>query len=160
MNVRANLNDYVKVRLTDMGRKIWHDAWAPHSRDGTGLDHMVSADGVLQGQLWQMMSIFGPEMCAGFDGVFVGTEIVIENAKTEATAWFPMETAPKDGKPILLWVCPTGSIRRGRPELCWWGTHKYWGETWLRHNGKEVVGSGVALLWQPIVPPDGFREME
>ncbi len=43
--------------------------------------------------------------------------------------WQQIETAPKDGKQIILWVCTRGSMRRGWSEICWWGKHADWGET-------------------------------
>lgn len=75
------------------------------------------------------------------------------DAHTAALAeavWLPIETAPKDGKQIILWVCTRGSIRRGWPEICWWGRHADWGETWCRWDGTEVVGPGVATHWRPL----------
>jgi hypothetical protein len=72
------------------------------------------------------------------------------------SGWQPIETAPKDGSRILLWVCTRGSLRRGWAEICWWGKHRDWGDTWLRHDGKEIVGPGVATHWTmlPLRPAD------
>ena len=67
--------------------------------------------------------------------------------------WQPIDSAPKDGRRVLLWVCPRQSVRHGFAEVCWRGLHPDWGETWLRHNGKEVVNDGVATHWMGVLPP-------
>lgn len=69
--------------------------------------------------------------------------------------WQPIETAPKDGTRVLIWVCTRGSIRRGHAEICVWGKHNDWGPIWLRHNGKEVVDLDAATYWMPLpIPPE------
>ena len=80
MTVRVNLNNHARVRLTEAGRKVWHDEWAPYSLDGTGMDHKVAADGVLREQLWQIIHTFGPRIGRGFAPVFASVEIEIEDA--------------------------------------------------------------------------------
>lgn len=67
--------------------------------------------------------------------------------------WQPIETAPKDGRRILLWVCTRGSIRRGMADICWWGSHDAWGENWLRNEGRDIVGPHVATYWMSL--PEG-----
>ncbi len=75
----VNLNSMTTVRLTDKGRQIWHDVWAPYAPDGRGLDHEVSDVGGLQCELWRIMNTFGPHMGMGFPEVFASTEIEIED---------------------------------------------------------------------------------
>lgn len=74
-----------------------------------------------------------------------------------AEDWRPGEPPDtmKDGRKVLLWVCTRGSIRRGWPELCWWGDHPHHGPAWLRNEGRDIVGLGVALMWMEVpAPPD------
>ncbi len=62
MNMRFNVNEYVKVRLTDRGREILRQR-----RTALGLDALEirEDDGWSQWQLWELMSIFGPHIYLG-----------------------------------------------------------------------------------------------
>lgn len=95
------------------------------------------------------IELYGSEAAAG-SFAWIHVKRILEAA--EKAAWQPIETAPKD-KRIILWVCTRGSLRRGHPEICWWGEHPDFGASWLRQGGKEIVGPGVALLWRPLPDP-------
>lgn len=55
-----------------------------------------------------------------------------DTAGSKTTNWRPIETAPKDGTPVDLWVV---GVRTGRMPACHWGYHD-----WL--NGKPVGEQG------------------
>jgi hypothetical protein len=80
METRFNINDNIKVRLTDEGRKIHREAYArdiPEYMRATCpyLAPKEDADGWSQWQAWSFMSIFGAHMRCGV-GLCCQTEIM------------------------------------------------------------------------------------
>lgn len=70
----VNLNDHVKVKLTERGRRVWLSYW----RQIGGSDKWARdkvADNSLTEQLWQVMAIFGEHMCNGGDQLFERNEV-------------------------------------------------------------------------------------
>ena len=58
--MKINLNDNVRIRLTDLGRKKLKD-------NGRYQFLEEDADGWSEWQLWDVMSTFGPSMTLGFE---------------------------------------------------------------------------------------------
>lgn len=54
--IEFNANEFVRIRLTDLGRRVWHD------RHQGKLDAKVSHDGWLEVQLCTAMTVFGPHL--------------------------------------------------------------------------------------------------
>lgn len=79
--LRFNVNERVRVKLTQVGRMKWADHYRGLPRRG-GWDPMseIDADGWLTCQLHQVMNIFGPECYAGSKIPF-DTVIEIDLAK-------------------------------------------------------------------------------
>jgi hypothetical protein len=76
-----NINDYVKAKLTDLGREIYYHQYdetnkqygreviKPHYPD-------IDTDGYSTFQLWKLMTLYGDSMQIGFDVVFE-SEIIL-----------------------------------------------------------------------------------
>lgn len=73
-----NINRRVRVRLTEVGKRVWLDYWALASQ---AVDAAWAADAIKDGwlttQLWQIMNVFGECTYLGCDIPF-GTEIFLE----------------------------------------------------------------------------------
>jgi hypothetical protein len=73
-----NCNDYVKVRLTDEGRRIHRanyealvSSMPPLARENVPyIEPKEDADGWSQWQLWELMSQFGPWMRMAYNNPF------------------------------------------------------------------------------------------
>jgi len=62
------------------------------------------------------------------------------------TAWQPIETAPKDGTFVLLWLGPHWETA----EVLQWSEEE---NAWIdRHHG-ALIGSLVPTHWQPLPTP-------
>ena len=82
--MRFNINSYVKVKLTDYGRKAhrqWHDNLYPHvtkeKRDEWYHAPEEDADGWSRWQMWDLMQRVG-WACGMGSGIPFETEIEIE----------------------------------------------------------------------------------
>lgn len=82
MEINFNLNDYVKVKLTDKGKEIFR-------KDRERLNHMgvrwhfntepeLDVDGYYKTQLWSLMELFGEHICMGCDVPFDTNIILIK----------------------------------------------------------------------------------
>lgn len=83
---KFNVNHYVYVKLTDLGRKIHREFWEPYS-GGNYKEPDVSIDGWSRFQLHDLMRVFGPHMSVSCHVPFE-TEIIME---TEAPFFMPKE---------------------------------------------------------------------
>lgn len=70
-----SLNDYVTVRLTDKGIRVWHDYWEPYAMS---FANKVDAEGNLRILLWQLMEIFGPHISMTAPQLFVSNTLKVE----------------------------------------------------------------------------------
>ena len=71
MEVRINLNEEVKFKLSEHGKEIyrnWHN----------GLEPKLDDDGYMSMQLWSFMWIFGDHMIVGMPEVVNPLEIIYE----------------------------------------------------------------------------------
>jgi hypothetical protein len=103
------------------------------------------------------------EIVAEFDRRAINTEdgsLVddIATALQEAAegAWMPIETAPKDGTPIIVWGGPDISNPTGGyyPRSCWWSQcdHGVWV---VRESAGEATYIAPSCLthWMPLPTP-------
>lgn len=69
MKIRINTNDKVRIKLTDLGRKIhreWHDdLYKDLPTNPTYIPPKEDADGWSEWQLWCVMHYFGSAMWMG-----------------------------------------------------------------------------------------------
>jgi hypothetical protein len=64
--------------------------------------------------------------------------------------WHPIETAPKDGRPVDLWVIPHDAFANGNAGRI--AGAMFRGGRWIR----ELVGDGMPVDrcgWMPLPPP-------
>jgi hypothetical protein len=83
---KFNVNDNVKVKLTDYGKKLLkaeHERfWAKHSRDVAYEPKREDANGYVTFQLWELMARLGPSIVMGLELPFK-TEILIDDKHLE-----------------------------------------------------------------------------
>lgn len=72
--MKVNLNDSVKVRLTPHGQEVISADYARY-----GLVWHPTADGWYTFQLWYLMNVFGPNLCARSKLPFERNEVYLEN---------------------------------------------------------------------------------
>jgi hypothetical protein len=81
--------------------------------------------------------------------------------------WQPIETAPKDGTPVDLWLVTKFSDHLKEPTRCRRITDAAWDDQWLWFNGiftahVEGVRDGdwkaVATHWMPLPSPPASAE--
>jgi hypothetical protein len=88
MDFRVNINEQVKVKLTDLGISILTNRRKElnrmiESRGGKGLGEFqlkIDDEGYTTYQLWDLMSTFGEVLTMGFEVPFE-TNIIIKNGK-------------------------------------------------------------------------------
>lgn len=78
MEVRINLNESVKFRLSEYGKEIYR-----HRYDRYGFEYdrepKLDDDGYMSMQLWTFMQIFGEHMILGAPEVVNPLEIIYES---------------------------------------------------------------------------------
>lgn len=79
MEVRINLNEFVKFKLSERGKEVYR-----HRYDGYEFEYNrepeLDDDGYMSMQLWQFMQIFGEHMIMGMPEVLKPLEIIkLEN---------------------------------------------------------------------------------
>lgn len=80
-----NINDEIKVKLTDKGRAVYESYWTAVLASSNGLkppslDKWTDEDGWISFQLWDAMTIFGPYCHNGGPNLFVNNTILIPNS--------------------------------------------------------------------------------
>lgn len=74
---KANLNDYIKVKLTEYGRAVYKNHYAKYNLEGPKLN--VDEEGYTKFQMWDFMHIFGDTMRMAGDLPYeLNVEIQIE----------------------------------------------------------------------------------
>jgi hypothetical protein len=75
--MKFNINDYVRVKLTDHGRKILDDQHTEFKKVMPSAEpiHKPDEDGWCKFQLWELMSIFGQHL---YNGCQIPFETTIE----------------------------------------------------------------------------------
>lgn len=62
---KANLNDYIKVKLTEYGRMIYRESFVSFGLQEPKIN--VDEDGYTRLQIWDFMYTFGDKMRMGFE---------------------------------------------------------------------------------------------
>lgn len=78
--MKFNINNYVKVRLTEEGLKHYNNYYSEFVLKFPD-SFKVKKDYELREQLWEIMHIFGSETFIGRQNVFVDNIIEIEDVK-------------------------------------------------------------------------------
>ena len=65
------------------------------------------------------------------------------------SVWQPIETAPKDGTPILIYEPPYFDATPHATYVCSWDTYK---EAWVEHSG-ECYAQYEPTHWMPLPEP-------
>ena len=83
-----NINDEVKVKLTEDGHRAIHDYYDAMAKTGykeplrtIAVCHPTDKDGYNRFQLWVLMQLFGPVIGMTSPAYFKGNEILIEEPK-------------------------------------------------------------------------------
>jgi len=77
--VQLNINDYVKVKLTEGGYEVFNDYYNNLNLDPD--DYLfIDDDGWLKIQLWTMMNIFGSSCYTGCFQLFEGNIVKIKES--------------------------------------------------------------------------------
>ncbi len=73
--MKFNINNYVKVKLTDRGRKILEDQHAEIKKSLPNAEplYIPDEDGFVRFQLWELISTFGKHIYHGCDIPFETT---------------------------------------------------------------------------------------
>ena len=85
--LRINLNEEVKVKLTDLGKEIYYHRY-DDLNEMAGREVIrpsfpkVDADGYTIFQLWDFINLYGNHIGMGFQNVIRPLEIVCEEAPT------------------------------------------------------------------------------
>ena len=74
---KLNINDIVKVKLTEKGRKIYTEYYTRYSVGGVSKIIKLDADGFFHTELWDIMNIFGSHLYMGAEPMFENNEIFI-----------------------------------------------------------------------------------
>jgi hypothetical protein len=83
--IEFNVNETVRVRLTDRGRDILRAYWAESTLPGREpYSPRISDDGWYDTQLWNVMHVFGPHVRLGFDVPFDTTIELVVRPKVPA----------------------------------------------------------------------------
>lgn len=73
-----NLNECVKVKLTEDGLRLYREYWLKLGLMGN--EPRIGADGYYETELWGLMEVFGPELYNGQMKVFFeGNNIFLTN---------------------------------------------------------------------------------
>lgn len=79
MRLLVNLNDTVRVRLTEAGRKVYCEHWAPHVRTaGMNVPDWIAEKlhrPVLAIQIHELMHVFGPHATVGAEPLFESNDL-------------------------------------------------------------------------------------
>ena len=86
--IKFNINDIIKIRLTDKGRRILRQRYDELTRYSPNLfkkfpyeEPEVDENGWSTWQMWEVMQIFGPHMGNGFDLCFDTVIQIIEKER-------------------------------------------------------------------------------
>lgn len=77
--MRLNLNETVKVKLTERGKKIYREHFSPLPDGFEQPEPRIDEDGFTEIQLWVFMAMFGKSMSIGKPNVIKPLEIVFDN---------------------------------------------------------------------------------
>jgi hypothetical protein len=82
MKIEYNLNDYVYVKLNDLGRKVHRDNHSKFLSDDLMnrlyREPVVDENGYCKFQMWDFMHIFGEHTCMGCPSCFDTMSVMIE----------------------------------------------------------------------------------
>lgn len=87
-------------------------------------------------------------------GVFIYAAQAVREALAARDEWMPIETAPKDGREVLLWLgSPWSKVEKAR----WYAPWKNWQAGVIPADPVREdcygIGSAVPTHWQPLPTP-------
>ena len=108
---KFNINDHVKVKLTDVGKDIFYHQFDDLNRTGflyiEPYYPIVDEEGYTKFQLWELMSIYGPHLRMGCNVPFEDCAIYIRGGDLEEVSLTPTwDSLSNDDKRLLrhiLW---------------------------------------------------------
>lgn len=83
MEVRINLNEIVKFKLSERGKEIYRHRYDKYGLFGYNREPILDDDGYMSMQLWTFMQIFGEHMTLGMSEVLNPLEIIYEESEGE-----------------------------------------------------------------------------
>ena len=76
--MKINLNQNIKVKLNDVGAKIYKDYWAPTDKICGTTTEVNQDDGYTVMQFWNFLQIFGPHTAMHLDCYLVDNEVIFD----------------------------------------------------------------------------------
>lgn len=73
--MKVNINDIVRIRLTDNGKRIWKEYWEPYTSENS---KVLDPEDTVRLSLWEVMNIFGSEMYNGNPDLPFETTLEVE----------------------------------------------------------------------------------
>lgn len=116
--IKVNINDNVRVRLTEHGRKLHREWWLRWYGELSAYPYQApgeDADGWSRWQLWNLMSVFGEHMYMGGPLPFL-TEIEIPNNETRFVVYDEQAFRERYGDGIRLLADPEPEQPASEPE--------------------------------------------
>jgi hypothetical protein len=76
-----NLNDIIKVKLTEVGLRIHHKSITDNGVPNKYVQPVVDTEGFFEFQLCEFMSIFGAFVYNGAENIIENNEIILKDSK-------------------------------------------------------------------------------
>lgn len=78
--IKININDYIKVKLTEYGKSVYNDYFKKYNID-INVENKLDKDGYLTDQIHSIVNIFGKYLVMGTPLVFETNMMYDENQK-------------------------------------------------------------------------------
>lgn len=156
---KININEYVKVKLTDYGKEIFY-----HQYDNINKTYgkeiikpsypTVDSDGYTSFQLWYFMNLYGRHIDMGVQNVIEPLEIVFESADKTAEWISVRKQKPEDYEEVIATVRYDYKNKQEYEVVTGVRYSKEDGWEWAYEAGSDYWESinGV-VAWQPLPKP-------
>ena len=160
---KININEYVKVKLTDYGKEIFY-----HQYDNLNKTYgkeiikpsypTVDSDGYTSFQLWYFMNLYGRHIDMGVQNVIEPLEIVFESAEKTAEWISVRKQKPEDYEEVIATVRYDYKNKQEYEVVTGVRYSKEDGWEWAYEAGSDYWESidGV-VAWQPLPKPYEVR---